>query len=150
MALLGSPAEERPDIKAGTLEQIAISGRNLVAFFGADRIIERRWDRVSLPEGRMTIKTEHHREGGMRIVPIFSELRPFLEAAWDTAPPTTTLSRRAMRALPMKLCRGWGTQGQNSADNDWPQYEEIPQIAASSGLVSMAARNHSYPARTRT
>ena len=30
-------------------------------------------------------KTEHHDRGGIRVVPIFPELRPYLEAAWDAA-----------------------------------------------------------------
>jgi integrase len=47
-----------------------------------------RWVDVNLPEGRMTIhatKTEHHAGGGVRSCPIFPELRPHLEAAWDEA-----------------------------------------------------------------
>ena len=30
-------------------------------------------------------KTEHHDDGGIRMVPIFPELRPHLEAAWELA-----------------------------------------------------------------
>lgn len=44
---------------------------------------------VNLPEGRMLVhstKTEHHGQG-TRIVPIFPELRPYLEAAWEAAVP---------------------------------------------------------------
>ena len=47
-----------------------------------------RWTDVDLPAGRMTIrasKTEHHESGGIRACPIFPELRPYLEAAWDAA-----------------------------------------------------------------
>lgn len=31
-------------------------------------------------------KTEHHAGGGIRVCPIFRELRPHLEAAWNDAP----------------------------------------------------------------
>ncbi len=43
------------------------------------------WRDVDLPNGRMIIhasKTEHHSTGGVRVCPIFPELRPFLEKAW--------------------------------------------------------------------
>ena len=47
-----------------------------------------RWDDVNWEFNRMVIrapKTAHHADGGVRVVPIFSELRPFLDAAWDGA-----------------------------------------------------------------
>ena len=46
------------------------------------------WSDVNLPEGHLTIrapKTEHTIKGGIRVCPIFPELRPHLEAAWDAA-----------------------------------------------------------------
>jgi len=49
-----------------------------------------RWTDVDLPGGQMIIrasKTEHHESGGIRACPIFPELRPYLEAAWDAAEP---------------------------------------------------------------
>lgn len=49
-----------------------------------------KWTDVDLPAGRMTLrasKTEHHDSGGVRVCPIFPELRPYLEAAWDAAEP---------------------------------------------------------------
>lgn len=51
-------------------------------------LLRLRWSDVNLPEGRMSIhasKTEHHGSGGMRQCPIFPELRPYLDAAWDAA-----------------------------------------------------------------
>lgn len=51
--------------------------------------LELTWADVDLPNGRLIVrapKTQHHRDGGVRIVPIFPEVRPFLEALWDAAP----------------------------------------------------------------
>ena len=47
-----------------------------------------RWENVDLPAGRMTVdspKTEHHEGKAYRVVPIFPEVRPFLEQAWKRA-----------------------------------------------------------------
>ncbi|MCC9600386.1 site-specific integrase [Stieleria sp. JC731] len=52
-------------------------------------VLRLRWIDVNLPEGRMVVhasKTEHHADGGVRVVPIFEELRPYLERAYATAP----------------------------------------------------------------
>lgn len=52
-------------------------------------LLRLKWCDVNLPEGRMTIhasKTEHHGSGGIRQCPIFPELRPYLESAWDARP----------------------------------------------------------------
>jgi len=49
-----------------------------------------RWADVNLPERRMVIhasKTEHHDSAGIRVCPIFPELLPYMEAAWDAAKP---------------------------------------------------------------
>ncbi len=46
------------------------------------------WSDINLPEGHMTIrapKTEHTIKGGIRVCPVFPELRPHLEYAWDAA-----------------------------------------------------------------
>src|SRR4029453_10187764 len=47
-----------------------------------------RWQDVDWEHSRLTIrspKTEHHEGQGMRIMPLFPEFRPYLEAAWDVA-----------------------------------------------------------------
>jgi len=47
-----------------------------------------RWQNVDWQNSRMVVfspKTEHHEGRESRIVPIFPELRPFLEEAWDSA-----------------------------------------------------------------
>jgi site-specific recombinase XerD len=51
-----------------------------------------RWGDVNWEHSRITVrscKTEHHEGKGTRVVPLFSELRPYLEAAFDEAEPGT-------------------------------------------------------------
>ena len=50
--------------------------------------LELRWGDIDWEKGRMTVrskKTEHHEGKASREVPIFPELRPFLEEAWEQA-----------------------------------------------------------------
>lgn len=57
-----------------------------------------RWCDLDWHRGRMTVhspKTEHHKGKATRTVPIFPELRPILEEAWDAAEP------RAVYVVPM-------------------------------------------------
>jgi len=47
------------------------------------------WDDIDWDKGRMTVhasKTEHHEGGGVRVVPIFPELRPYLDDVYHEAP----------------------------------------------------------------
>jgi integrase len=49
-----------------------------------------RWSDIDWARGRMTIhspKTEHHKGKAKRTIPIFPELRCYLEAVWDEATP---------------------------------------------------------------
>lgn len=49
-----------------------------------------RWDEVLWDDGKFLVhspKTEHHEDGADRWVPIFPELRPFLEASFEAAEP---------------------------------------------------------------
>jgi integrase len=51
-----------------------------------------RWGDMDWERGRMTVrspKTEHHVGGESRIVPLFPELRPFLEESFELAEPGT-------------------------------------------------------------
>jgi integrase len=51
-----------------------------------------RWQDVHWEQDRFTVhspKTERHNGRATRLVPIFPELRPFLEAAWEQAEPGT-------------------------------------------------------------
>lgn len=45
-----------------------------------------RWGDINWERNRFTVrasKTEHHEGGGIRVVPIFPELKPYLDALWD-------------------------------------------------------------------
>ena len=51
-----------------------------------------RWGDVDWERGRITVhspKTEHHPGGESRQIPMFPELRPYLEADWEQAEPGT-------------------------------------------------------------
>ncbi len=48
-----------------------------------------RWQDVDWERGRLTVpspKTQHLAGRGYRVIPLFPEVRPYLEAAWDEAP----------------------------------------------------------------
>lgn len=47
-----------------------------------------RWSDIDWEHGRVTIrspKTEHHPNGGVRVIPLFPELRPYLQQVFDEA-----------------------------------------------------------------
>lgn len=51
-------------------------------------VLSLRWADIDWEQGRMAViepKVEHHEGRGVRACPIFAELRPFLEEAWDAA-----------------------------------------------------------------
>lgn len=51
------------------------------------------WQDVDWEHGRLTIrsrKTEHHEGGGVRVVPLFPEIRPCLQAVFDAASEGST------------------------------------------------------------
>lgn len=50
-----------------------------------------RWDDIDWERGRMTVRSPKTARKGKptRVVPIFAELRPYLDAAWDQVPPGT-------------------------------------------------------------
>ena len=71
------------------------------------------WADVDLENGRFTVrasKTEHHEGGGVRVVPIFPELRPFFEAVFSSdaaegAVHVITRYRDPAANLRTQLCR---------------------------------------------
>ena len=86
-------------------------------------IRELRWSDIHWDQGRFTVrasKTEHHDDGGVRVVPIFPELLPYLEDAFELAEPGETYCIRRYRA-----CRNLGTQlrriVQRAGLTPWPK-----------------------------
>ncbi|EMI17381.1 phage integrase family protein [Rhodopirellula maiorica SM1] len=80
--------EQCPDVDWRTILALARYG----GLRCPSELLRLRWCDVNLPEGRMVIhasKTEHHADGGVRVCPIFVELRPYLEAAEAAAPDGT-------------------------------------------------------------
>jgi len=69
-----------------------------------------RWEHVDLPNGRMHVpcpKLEHLEGHDSRDVPIFAELRPWLEACWDAAEPGTQFVISRHRPPVLKSGAGW-------------------------------------------
>ena len=71
-----------------------------------------RWGDVDWERGRMTVhasKTEHHADKGVRVVPIFEPLRPYLRAVYDEREPDAehviTRYRQANANLRTQLIR---------------------------------------------
>ena len=53
-------------------------------------VLSLKWDGFDWEQSRFRVdspKTEHHPNGAYRIVPLFAELRPFIEEAWELAEP---------------------------------------------------------------
>lgn len=51
-----------------------------------------KWADIDWERGRITVhspKTEHHEGKGTRQIPLFPELRPYLDEVWEEAPPGT-------------------------------------------------------------
>jgi integrase len=70
------------------------------------------WSDVDWATGRITVhspKTEHHVDGESRVIPLFPELRPFLEEVWDQAETGTkyviTRYRSTNANLRTQLCK---------------------------------------------
>jgi integrase len=76
------------------------------------------WSAVNWTESRLTVaspKTEQHEDHESRIIPIFTEIRPYLDELWDQAPagaelmfPNHQVSGAALRKKLEKLCRSLG------------------------------------------
>ncbi|KKL08669.1 hypothetical protein LCGC14_2573560, partial [marine sediment metagenome] len=103
-----------------------------LARFGGLRVpsepLALRWTDVDWDRGRITIhsaKTEHHEGGESRQIPIFSELRPHLEAVWEQAEPGTewvitryrsansNLRTQLLRIIERAGLKPWGKPFQN-------------------------------------
>ena len=56
----------------------------------ASEVLRLTWADVSWDRERFTVhaaKTEHHSDGGIRVVPLFGELMPYFRDAWELAEP---------------------------------------------------------------
>ncbi len=96
----GSPAERRVYVPVETVEQVLDACPNLwwrllvvLARFAGLRTpsesLSLRWEDVNWAEGRLVVrasKTAHLAGRGCRAVPLFPEVRPWLEQAWEAAP----------------------------------------------------------------
>ncbi len=88
-----------PDVAAKVLEACPDAQWRAIfalARFGGLRvpseILALRWEDVDFAAGRMVVrspKTEHHEGKEFRVVPLFAELRPYLEEAYEIAEPGT-------------------------------------------------------------
>ncbi len=119
-----------------------------------------RWENVDLPAGRMSIdspKTEHHDGKAYRVAPIFGDLRPFLEAAWDRAKPGAVfvvaswrdqgknMRTRLARAIRRAGLQPWGKPFQNLRSSCQTDLEEqFPSHVVCSwlGNSERVAREH--------
>jgi integrase len=87
-----------------------------------------KWADVDWEHNRMAVrspKTEHHAGGKCRVIPIFPELRPHLEAVWDTTAPgiefvitryresTINLRTQLMRIIKRASLKPWPKLFQN-------------------------------------
>ena len=68
------------------------------------------WPDVDWEHGKITVhspKTEHHPDGAFRVIPLFPELRPYLEEAWEQAEPGAVYCISRWRHAAQKAAAGW-------------------------------------------
>jgi integrase len=99
-----------------------------------------RWSDINWEQGRMTIhspKTEHHPGRDSRVMPIFPELRMYLEAVWEQAEPGTvwviTRYRDTNANLRTQLLRIIGRAGVAS----WPKLFHNLRASRATELVEV-------------
>jgi integrase len=83
-----------------------------------------RWGDIDWARGRMTVtspKTEHHPGGGSRMVPLFPELRPCLEAVWEQAEPGTEFVITRYRDTNVNLRTQLGKIIRRTGLKPWPK-----------------------------
>ena len=69
-----------------------------------------RWDDIDWHQELITIhspKTEHHPNGATRVIPIFPELKSYLQEAWDAAKPGQKYIIDRWRETAQKTEAGW-------------------------------------------
>jgi len=87
-------------------------------------VLSLRWQDINWEQGRMTVtspKTERYKGKGSRVVPIFGELRPYLQEAFDNAKPGAIYCIERYRGKKTNL----GTQAhriiKNAGLKPWPR-----------------------------
>ena len=84
-----SPETTRQVIAAASPEwQTIIALARFAGLRCPSEVLSLKWEDVNWEANRFTVnssKTEHHAGKAYRVVPIFAELRPYLEEAWDRA-----------------------------------------------------------------
>ncbi|WP_145418621.1 hypothetical protein [Planctomycetes bacterium K23_9] len=66
-------------------------------------------------------KVEHHEGGGVRVCPIFAELRPYLEEAWDAAPEGAVHVDTRYRSLDQNLRTTFKKIVEGAGHKPWPK-----------------------------
>jgi integrase len=83
-----------------------------------------RWGDVDWEGNRITVhspKTEHHSGGDSRVIPIFPELRPYLEEAFELAEPGTEFIITRYRDTNMNLRTQLGRIIDRAGLDQWPK-----------------------------
>jgi len=86
--------------------------------------LELTWDDVDWENSKLRVhspKTKRHPGGVMRMVPIFPELRPYLEAAFEAAPEGSTRIIRKYRTDSSNWRTGFGRIIDRAGLDHWPK-----------------------------
>jgi integrase len=101
------------------------------------------WAAVDWAGGRITIaspKTERHPGGGKRVLPLFPELRPYLEAAFEAAPDGATFVITQYRQANVNLRTQLGRILERASVSPWPK------LFANLRATRETELNEQYPA----
>ena len=83
-----------------------------------------RWTDVDFESGRMTVrstKTEHHADKGIRVVPIFEELRPYLAEVFNQREPDNAFVITRYRHANANLRTQFIRYIRKAGFNPWPR-----------------------------
>jgi len=123
-------------VKPTTATVYGHTRRNLVEYFGADKPLHDitsgdadEWrlgliNKENLAENKLRVpspKTEHHTGGESRMIPIFPELRPYLEEVFDAAQPKQQYLITRYRSKNANLRTQLLRIIKNAAVDPWPK-----------------------------